>query len=208
MPTLIYQDPYLLVANKPAGLLSVPGRGPHKQDCLIARLQQRFGTALCIHRLDCATSGLMVVARDADSHRAMSRLFETRQVQKTYTALVAGQVEQEEGQVNLPLICDWPNRPLQKVDHQQGKNALTEFQRLATYPDRACSRLALTPITGRSHQLRVHMREIGHPILGDEFYAPVHIRALADRLLLHATRLRFQHPMTGEDLDLVCPADF
>lgn len=208
MPELIYQDPYLLVANKPAKLLSVPGRGPHKQDCLISRLQQRFGEALCVHRLDCATSGLMVVARDAHSHRALSRLFETRQIQKTYTALVAGLLATPEGRVELPLICDWPNRPLQKVDHEQGKAALTLFRRLELQPDRSCTRIELTPVTGRSHQLRVHMRELGHPILGDEFYAPPAIQAQSDRLLLHASRLAFTHPVTGAALELVCPPDF
>ncbi|GGO80638.1 pseudouridine synthase [Marinobacterium nitratireducens] len=201
-----YRDDELVVAVKPAGLLSVPGRGPDKQDCLWRRVQQEFPTARIVHRLDCATSGLMVLALSADVHRELSRQFHDRQTRKAYTAIVAGRPAQDSGTVELPLRCDWERRPLQIVDPVDGKTARTDWQLLDSDGD--TSRIRLYPITGRSHQLRVHMQALGHPILGDAFYAPPAIRALSPRLMLHAQELGFRHPVSGEAMDFVSPAPF
>ena len=188
---LIYQDDYLLVANKPAGLLAVPGRGAEKQDCLSARLQQQFPDALVVHRLDMATSGLMLFARGAEMQRHLSVMFSNREVEKRYVAVLAGKLEAESGEVNLPIMADWPKRPLQKVDAQQGKPSLTRYRLLGIDSD--ISRVELEPITGRTHQLRVHMAAIGHPILGDALYGDA---SSAPRLLLHASTLSLSHPAT------------
>lgn len=200
---LVHLDESLLVANKPAGLLAVPGRGEDKQDCLSARIQREFPDALVVHRLDMATSGLVLFARGAEMQRALSRLFEQCLVAKRYVAVVAGQMEQEAGEVNLPLICDWPNRPLQKVDHELGKPSLTRYRVLRR--DGGTTRVELEPVTGRSHQLRVHMASLGHPILGDALYGDA---ASAPRLLLHACSLSFVHPRSGEPLSLTSEAPF
>jgi len=188
----------MLVAEKPAGLLSVPGRLPENKDCLITRLQTAYPDALTVHRLDMATSGLMVFARGAEAHRTLSKAFAERQVSKRYIAVVAGELTGE-GEVDLPLITDWPNRPRQMVDHDIGKPSLTRWRALESGEGR--SRVELEPVTGRSHQLRVHMMAIGHPILGDVFYAPSEIEALSPRLLLHAARLSLRHPLRGEMMD-------
>lgn len=203
---LLHADEYLLVLNKPSGLLSVPGRGEDKQDCLTARAQAEFPDALAVHRLDMATSGLMLMARGKAMQSALSRLFEQRQMEKAYEAVLEGRLLAEAGFVELPLICDWPNRPRQMVSFEHGKPSLTEFQRLAWEGER--SRVRLIPHTGRSHQLRVHMQAIGHPILGDEFYASPEGYAASPRLLLHACRLAFTHPGTGQFLELLSPAPF
>ncbi len=203
---ILYADAALVVADKPAGLLSVPGRGPDKTDCLVARVGAIHPGALCVHRLDMATSGLMVLALTTQSHRALSEAFAARQVDKVYEAWVAGTPEPEAGSVDLPLIADWPNRPRQKVDWDVGKPSLTRYAVIARAGDR--SRVRLEPVTGRSHQLRVHMAEIGHPILGDPFYAPPEIEALSPRLLLHARRLSFDHPDSGERLSFDSPPPF
>lgn len=195
---ILYADPHLLLVNKPSGLLSVPSKHPANRDCLITRLQQDYPQARIVHRLDLDTSGLMVVALDADTHRALNRQFEQRQVTKEYQAVVYGRVAAQQDLIDLPLICDWPNRPKQKVDHEHGKSAQTRYQVLETEEDR--TRLRLMPITGRSHQLRVHLMAIGHPILGCDFYAHPQALAMAPRLLLHATRLEFSHPVTGESV--------
>jgi tRNA pseudouridine32 synthase/23S rRNA pseudouridine746 synthase len=200
---LIHQDDALLVADKPAGLLAVPGRGPDKQDCLITRLQQIFPDALVVHRLDMATSGLMVFARGPEMQRKLSQLFREREVGKRYVALVSGAMAQQSGEVSLPLICDWPNRPKQKVDHEQGKPSLTRYRMLGL--ERTHSRVELEPVTGRSHQLRVHMAEIGHPILGDPLYGDA---ASAPRLMLHASELAFAHPVSSEPLKFSSPPPF
>ena len=192
--TLIYADDSLIVVNKPSGMLSVPGRGPDKQDCLIHRVQADFPDALSVHRLDMSTSGLLLIGRGASMHRELSRLFEQRQVSKRYIAVVAGQLKKASGEINLPLICDWPNRPRQKVDFEIGKPSQTRYRLLAYDPKTDSSRVELEPITGRSHQLRVHLAELGHPILGDELYGA---QESAPRLLLHATRLSF--PLPGSD---------
>ena len=206
--TLLYADASLLVANKPSRLLSVPGRGEEKQDCLIRRVQTEYRDALIVHRLDYDTSGLLVLARGKAMHRALSILFQERQVEKRYVAVVDGRMENEAGEVNLPLIVDWPNRPRHIVDFNIGKPSLTLYRVLNYDANAHTTRVALTPETGRTHQLRVHMQSLGHPILGDTLYATEEALAKADRLLLHAELLSFAHPETGEVLSFNCPAEF
>ncbi len=179
----------LVVADKPAGMLSVPGRGAALADCVWTRAQARFPDALVVHRLDMATSGLIVLARGAAMQRLLGRRFETRQVGKEYVAVVAGWVAGERGEIDLPLAADWPNRPRQSVDHQRGRPAVTRWLVLARDPEGRVTRLRLDPLTGRTHQLRVHLAAIGHPILGDRLYAPPAACAAAPRLLLHASGL-------------------
>ncbi len=190
----IFADAQLVVVNKPAGLLSVPGRGEGMDDCMAHRVQAEFPDALIVHRLDMSTSGLLVLARGAAVHRALSIAFQSRAVSKRYVAVVAGRLAQASGEIDLPLICDWPNRPRQIVDRQIGKPSLTRYRVLAYDAARDCSRVELEPITGRSHQLRVHLQQLGHPILGDDLYAPEAIRTASPRLLLHAEWLEIPHP--------------
>lgn len=197
---VLHVDDALLVVNKPSGLLSVPGRGEHKQDCLISRVQVAFPDALIVHRLDMQTSGLLVLARDKETHRQLSLLFQQRAVQKSYIAVVDGVLQKAFGEIDLPLICDWPNRPRQIVDHQQGKPSRTLYRVLGPGIDPDSTRVELVPETGRSHQLRVHMQSLGHAILGDRLYADESAQAKSSRLLLHATSLAFVHPLTGEPL--------
>ena len=203
---VLHVDDACIVVEKPSGLLSVPGRGAHLQDCLATRAQAMFADALVVHRLDMATSGLMLFARGAAAQRALSRAFERREVHKRYVAVVHGRVEPEQGEIDLPLLADWPNRPLQKVDHAHGKPSLTRWRVIEAAADR--TRLELEPVTGRAHQLRVHLRAIGHPILGDALYAPPEVLASADRLLLHAARLRFAHPSSGATLQIESAVPF
>lgn len=198
---VIYCDESLLIANKPAGLLAVPGRGADKQDCLSARLQQEFHDILIVHRLDMATSGLMVFARGIEMQRRLSQMFREREVEKRYVAVVAGNLELEDGEVNLPIAADWPNRPLRKVDAELGKPSLTRYRVLEFNTD--TTRVELEPVTGRTHQLRVHMAAIGHPILGDALYGD---ETSAPRLLLHAFSLRFLHPLSNEPLNFIVPS--
>ena len=195
--TVLYVDDACIVVDKPSGLLSVPGRGAHLQDCMATRVQALFADALVVHRLDMATSGLMLFARGAAVQRALSRAFAQREVHKRYVAVVHGRIDAAQGEIDLPLIADWPNRPLQKVDHEHGKPSLTRW-RVIGNADADRTRVELEPVTGRAHQLRVHLLAIKHPILGDALYAPPEVRAGADRLLLHATQLRFAHPVSGE----------
>ena len=195
--TVCHIDADLLVVDKPSGLLSVPGRGPGMDDNLVSRVQARFPGALTVHRLDMDTSGLLVMARNPAVHRALGRLFELRQVEKEYIAVVAGRVDDSEHSIALPLIADWPNRPRQMVDFAQGKPALTHLEVLSHDAASDTTRVRLLPETGRSHQLRVHLQAIGHPILGDDLYAPPDILAQAPRLLLHAAALGFRHPVSG-----------
>jgi tRNA pseudouridine32 synthase/23S rRNA pseudouridine746 synthase len=189
---VIHLDESLVVVNKPAGLLAVPGRGEDKQDCLSARVQQQFSDALVVHRLDMSTSGLIVFARGNTIQSRLSQLFRERAVEKRYVAVVAGQFDSASGEVNLPIAADWPNRPLRMIDELLGKPSLTRYRVLAQDTDDC--HVELEPITGRTHQLRVHMAAIGHPILGDALYGN---EASAPRLLLHASELRFVHPQTG-----------
>ncbi|GAB2903737.1 RluA family pseudouridine synthase [Microbulbifer echini] len=196
--SIVYEDSSLLVLNKPSGLLSVPGRDLAHKDSLTSRVQQSYSEALTVHRLDMDTSGLVVMARSPEVHRKLSRLFQNREVDKTYLARVWGVPAADSGEVDLPLICDWPNRPRQKVDFEVGKPSFTRWEKISS--SKESSLLRLLPVTGRSHQLRVHMQAIGHPILGDPFYANSEALAAAPRLLLHAGALSFNHPETQERL--------
>lgn len=205
---LIHVDEALIVVNKPEGLLSVPGRGEDRQDCMVHRVQQRFPEALTVHRLDMATSGLLVFARGEAMQRALSVLFQDRQVNKRYVAVVQGLLAPDHGEVNLPLIADWPNRPRQMVCFERGKPSQTRYEVLARDLDQGETRVALTPITGRSHQLRVHMLALGHPMLGDPFYGDADSQARAPRLLLHAEALGLPHPVSGERVHWACAAPF
>jgi len=205
---VVYSDNSLIVVNKPSGLLSVPGRGPDKQDCVISRLLVAFPNAKVVHRLDCATSGLMVLAQSLESQRELSRQFHDREVSKEYIACVHGHCL-EEGEVNLPLMTDWPNRPRQIVS-EDGKAAQTFYQRVALeqVSGLPISRVVLTPVTGRTHQLRVHMLSIGHVIMGDKLYAQGVARDAVERLHLHATRLSIKQPETQESMEFVSDAPF
>lgn len=192
---IIHKDDDLLVLDKPSGLLSVPGRKKEHQDSLELRAQAEFPEARIVHRLDEPTSGILVFAMNREAHRNIGLQFERRKTKKVYIARVWGHVEQETGHIDLPLICDWPNRPLQMVDHENGRSAQTDWEVIKR--EKYHTRLALYPITGRSHQLRVHMKELGHPILGDEFYAHDDAYAEEKRLQLHAHKLMIYHPKDG-----------
>lgn len=205
---LLHEDRHLLVVDKAYGLLTVPGIGPEKADCLIARVAARFAGARVVHRLDRDTSGVLVVARDADTHRALSMQFERRETGKTYVALAAGHPPKSEGEIDLPIRKDLVNTPRQVIDFVHGRPSVTRWRVRETLDAPARTRFELTPITGRSHQLRVHLIAIGHPILGDDLYAPPEARALAPRLCLHAERLEFTHPATGERVAFTSPAPF
>ena len=201
---LIHVDAALLVLDKPAGLLAVPGRGAAGFDNLTSRVQRQFPDALVVHRLDMATSGLMLLARGIDAQRCLSHAFQQRRVGKTYEAWVEGAVDADTGRIDAPLAADWPRRPRQQVDARHGKPALTRWRVLQRRAD--STRLALEPVTGRTHQLRVHLQSIGHPICGDALYAPLPLRA--GRLLLHATVLTFAHPESGLALCFESAAPF
>tara|TARA_R100000687_G_scaffold83666_2_gene88333 strand:- start:11074 stop:11703 length:630 start_codon:yes stop_codon:yes gene_type:complete len=203
---IVFKDEHLLVLNKPSGLLTVPGKALEHKDSLELRVQRVYPTAKIVHRLDMATSGLLVMALDKDTHRQLSRQFELRQTRKTYIARVYGEVSGERGSVDLPLICDWPNRPKQMVCQQRGKPSLTHWRVLERNDN--STRMELTPVTGRSHQLRVHMLSLGHPILGDRLYAHSDALTMAKRLQLHAQTLGFTHPVTGLPLELSAPVPF
>lgn len=203
---ILHRDEHLLLVRKPDLLLSIPGRHPLNKDCLISRLQRDFPTASIVHRLDLDTSGIMVIPLNREAHAHISRQFQQRRVAKRYHAIVWGVVEEDEGEIDLPIACDWANRPRQTICHDRGKPALTRYEVLERSKDR--TRLLLKPVTGRSHQLRIHLRELGHPILGCDLYAHEEALEMADRLMLHATALAFEHPATGEWLAGECPADF
>ena len=201
---VLHEDAEILVVDKPAGLLSVPGKGEHLADCLIARVQQAFPTALLVHRLDRDTSGVMVFAQTKAAQRHLGLQFEKRHTRKVYIARVAGLVAEKSGTVDLPLIVDWPNRPLQHVNFETGKQAITDWVRVRH--EDGTTRMRLKPQTGRSHQLRVHMQQIGHPILGDPFYstdAENH-----PRMMLHAERLRLRHPQGGKGVEFKAKCPF
>lgn len=213
LPPPLHVDDWLVVVDKPAGLLSVPGRGADKQDCVAARVQRTFPDALVVHRLDMATSGLLLLARGLPMQRALSRLFETRQVAKRYIAVVAGQLTaptSDDGwdAIDLPLATDWPNRPRQVVDAEHGRPSRTRWRVTGRDASGDTTRVELEPVTGRSHQLRVHLQAIGHPILGDALYASEADGARAPRLLLHATELRLVHPGTGAAIAWHSPPPF
>jgi tRNA pseudouridine32 synthase/23S rRNA pseudouridine746 synthase len=205
----VHEDAYLLVLDKPAGLLCVPGRGDDKQDSLSARAQAQWPDARIVHRLDMATSGLVVMARGAAIQRALSEAFARREVHKRYEAIVDGAlpVSKEWSVIDAPLIADWPRRPLQKID-AQGKPSITRWCGLKALPGQDATHLLLEPITGRTHQLRVHLLSIGHPIIGDALYASSEVQGRAERLLLHASALSFTHPATGDILEFVSAPEF
>lgn len=202
---VLHQDHEVLLVDKPSGLLSVPGKGPELADCLITRIQAVFPEALLVHRLDRDTSGIMIFALTPHAQRHLGLQFEKRQVKKTYVARVWGDVAEAKGTVDLPLCVDWPNRPRQHVDHENGRPAVTDWR--VTKREGGTTRMRLSPKTGRSHQLRVHMLEIGHPILGDPFYATGPARDFP-RLMLHSEELRFRHPDGGRGMSLRAPAPF
>jgi len=203
---VIHRDHAILVVDKPAGLLSVPGKGEHLADCLMARVQAVFPEALLVHRLDRDTSGVIVFALTPAAQRHLGLQFEKRQTRKVYVARVWGHVAEDTGTVDLPLIVDWPNRPRQMVDHENGRPAVTDWRVVRREAD-GTTRLRLYPQTGRSHQLRVHMREIGHPILGDPFYAEGPARDYP-RLMLHSESLRLRHPEGGKGMTFSAKCPF
>jgi len=203
---VIYQDNDLVVLNKTSGLLTVPGRLAEHKDCLQNRVQRILPTATVVHRLDMATSGILLMALNKPAHVDISRQFEKRQTEKSYIARVYGLLKHETGSIEAPLICDWPNRPKQKVDHEHGKKSLTHY-RVISYGDNS-TLIELTPVTGRSHQLRVHMLSIGHPILGDRLYAHDEALTVSPRLQLHAKVLTVSHPVTKERLTFQAPCPF
>lgn len=201
--TPVYFDEHMLVLNKPSGLLSVPGRGPDKQDCLSKRVQAIYPDALVVHRLDQDTSGLLIMARGVEAQRRISKAFETRQIHKRYMAVVVGKPEPTEKDadgwawIEGAILLDWPNRPLHII-HPDGKPSQSRWRMLESSD--SASLIELEPVTGRTHQLRVHMQSIGHPMLGDSLYAPHEVRALTPRLMLHAKSIRLAHPFTTEPL--------
>ena len=204
---LVYCDDYIAVVNKPSGLLSVPGNQPQYYDSAMSRVKEKYGFCEPAHRLDMATSGILLFALSKAADRELKRQFREREPKKYYQALVWGHVEQDHGVVELPLICDWENRPRQKICFERGKRAVTFYDVLQRYPNNT-TRVKLTPITGRSHQLRLHMLALGHPILGDKFYAHPQAKALSPRLCLHAESLQIQHPITGETMEFTAPVGF
>jgi len=201
----LYQDEFILVLDKPAGLLSVPGRGEDKADSLVTRVQAEFADALIVHRLDRDTSGLLVLARGADMHRKLSMAFAAREVEKRYVARVAGELKNTTGEINLPIIVDWENRPKQHVNHITGKPSVTRYRLLNFDAITDSSLVELEPVTGRTHQLRVHLAALGHPMWGDTLYGDA---SLAPRLLLHACRLELNHPHTGGAMHWHSPSSF
>lgn len=203
IPEILHLDDDIIVINKPPGLLSVPGR--YLKDSAVTRLQERYGETLVIHRLDQDTSGILVFARHKAALNTVQRQFEAQTTRKIYEALVLGEIPANQGCINLPIIVDWPNRPLQKISHTEGRYALTRWQKLAI--ESGNTRVALLPKTGRSHQLRLHMQQIGHPIKGDTLYAGPEAEQ-EPRLCLHARELDFDHPHTGERMAFVVRPDF
>ena len=201
-----YQDDNLLIVNKPSGLLCVPGLS--SPDNLFDRILKQFPDARTVHRLDMGTSGLIIFALNPETQKYMGQLFEQRKIYKRYLAEVNGELVQHVGEVHLPLLCDWENRPKQRVDWENGKKGITFFKKLSFNTQQQTTRVQLEPHTGRSHQLRVHMLSIGHPIIGDELYNTNNSHKKAIRLHLHATELCFAHPKTGEPMQIVCEPDF
>ncbi len=204
--SVVHHDDDVLVLAKPSGLLHVPGKPAEHADCLEARAQQAFAGAMTVHRLDKDTSGVVVMGMNRKAHAHLSQQFETRLTRKVYVARVWGCMAEESGLVDLPIACDWPNRPKQMVDPENGRPAQTGWSVLAREED--ATRVELSPATGRSHQLRVHMLSLGHPILGDNFYAHEEAFAAAERLQLHAERLSFFHPSSGEECLFTVPCPF
>ncbi len=204
----LYRDEHIVVVNKPPFFLSVPGRHPDNFDSVQSRMQQGYPEAMAAHRLDLDTSGIMIVALHKEALKLVQRQFQDREVEKEYVAVVYGLVEEDQGEVTLPLRCDWPNRPRQMVCYEHGKNAHTKFEVISRDKQAQTTRLRLIPITGRSHQLRVHTKEMQHPILGCDLYAHEEALAMSPRLLLHARYLKFKHPISGDVMEIVKEAEF
>ena len=198
---IVYEDDDLVVIDKPAGLLSVPGRLPEHQDSAYLRVVEKYPHAKITHRLDMATSGILMFAKHRNAEVAVSKMFQARTVQKNYIALVQGKLEGE-GSVDVPLITDWENRPRQMVHFELGKAAKTLYQAVQYFEVDDITRVLLTPVTGRSHQLRVHMQYIGHPITGDQFYHPDYRQSALKRMALHASYLAFKQPLSGVDVEI------
>jgi len=205
---VLYRDDALLVVNKPGGLLSVPGRGATKQDCMTSRVQSDYPAAITVHRLDMETSGVMVMALDKSVHRKLSLLFQKRRMEKRYIAVVNGCMQSSGGEIDLPLIADWPNRPRQKVDRENGKPSMTYYRVISRNREDNSTRVELKPVTGRTHQLRVHLGSLGHSILGDTLYSEGNAGAKTDRLMLHAESLAFRHPRTNEFMNFEATSPF
>jgi len=201
---IIYQDEYLLAVNKPQALLSVPGLGPDKKDCMISRLLELIPEAKVVHRLDCYTSGIMLFAIGIEMQRALSRIFHDRKIEKQYIAVVEQWFDEESGVIKFPMRCDIDDRPRQIVDYAHGKSAVTYWEVLRRDSDSV--RLLLKPETGRTHQLRVHCLAMGYPIIGDGLYR--HDGSEQPRMLLHADNLRFVHPVTNEEMHLFAECEF
>ena len=204
---VLYEDEQLLVVSKPAKLLTVPGRHPANKDCLISRVQREWPGATAVHRLDYDTSGIVLLPLTKRALSELSKQFQARTINKQYQAVVAGLLANEQGEINLPIAADPANRPLYKIC-DSGKPSLTYYQVLKRDDAHQQSRVLLTPVTGRSHQLRLHLQAIGHPILGDTLYGNQAVIAKAERLLLHACSISFKHPLTAEQIDLSYPAEF
>jgi tRNA pseudouridine32 synthase/23S rRNA pseudouridine746 synthase len=201
---IIYQDEHIIAVNKPQALLSVPGLGPDKQDCMISRLVEQFPEAKVVHRLDCYTSGIMLFANGIEMQRALSRIFHDRKIEKEYVAVVRQWFDEDDGVIKFPMRCDIENRPCQIVDYEHGKSAVTYWQVMQRNADNV--RLLLKPQTGRTHQLRVHCAAMGFPIIGDGLYGNDEVKQ--PRMLLHADNLLFQHPVTDEQMHLSSPCEF
>ncbi len=203
---ILFDDKEIIIVNKPSGLLSVPGRLPEHQDNLIGRMQESFGKLHCVHRLDMDTSGIMILARNKKALSHLSKQFQNRSIKKVYQAIVWGVPEPATGEINLPLITDWPNRPRQKICHDTGKSSQTKYRLLKQIQGKGY--LAIYPVTGRSHQIRIHLQAIGHPILGCRFYAHQNALNAADRLCLHASEINFEHPIHMKKIKINCAASF
>lgn len=202
---ILFKDEHLLIVNKPAGLLSVPGKGPEKYDSVASRAVDMYPDVKVVHRLDCLTSGVMLMAFGKPAQVELSRQFHDRETTKEYIAVVEGRVCECEGTIDIPIRLDVDNRPWQIVDHVQGKRAITHWQRLSVADDR--TRLLLQPVTGRSHQLRVHCQQIGHPIIGDSLYGG-ELALNQERMLLHAKSLGFYHPVTKQKMQITAECEF
>lgn len=205
---VLYRDEHLLLIEKPQPLLSIPGRNPLNADCVITRIREDYPSASVVHRLDMDTSGIMIVPLDKATHSHIGQQFERREVAKQYQAVVFGVMLEDTGEIDMPIAADWPNRPRQKICEEKGRASLTRYEVLERDPANNRSRVLLLPETGRSHQLRIHLREIGHPILGCDLYAHPEALAMSPRLLLHASYIGFTHPITGVWLEQHSQAPF
>jgi tRNA pseudouridine32 synthase/23S rRNA pseudouridine746 synthase len=205
---ILFQDDSILLINKPSGLLSLSGKNPLNRDSVHFRLVQQFPTALMVHRLDFGTSGIMLLALNKTAIANLSRQFHDRTVSKTYVAILDGSLEAEEGYIDAPIAKDRPNFPLLKICHSSGKPALSHYRVLERLKNPQRSKVLFTPKTGRTHQLRLHSREIGHPILGCDLYGSEQTLAMAERLMLHALSLEFDHPVSKQRMQFTCDCPF